>query len=96
MQMPKGNTSISNPRIYHLRKPSKTNIQEKPPTLLKKLELLHSGHTQYRCGKSPIKVLSTTKQTTTNKDKEIEDQILRNQIKLLKQNRRQNDTQENP
>ena len=39
-------------KIHHLRKPNKTIIQEVSPTLLKKLELLHPAHTQYRRGKS--------------------------------------------
>ena len=43
----KGNTNINNPKIHHLRRPSKTNIQEEPQTVLKKLELLHPAHTQY-------------------------------------------------
>ena len=75
-----------------MRKTSKTNIQEEPPTLLKKLELLHPAHAQHRRGKSPTRVSSTTKQTTTDRDKEIED--LRNQIKLLQQNQKERDTQE--
>ena len=54
--------------------------------------ILHPAHTQYHCGKSPTRVPATKKQTTTNKYKEIED--LRNQIKLLKQNQRQRNTQE--
>ena len=65
------------------KKTGKTNIHEKPLTLLKKLELLHPAHTQH-CfrGKSPTSLPSTTKQTSTDRDKEIED--LRNQTKLLK------------
>ena len=77
-----------------MRKTSKTNIQEEPPTLLKKLELLHPAHAQHRRGKSPTSVSSTTKQTSTDRDKEIED--LRNQIKLLKQNQKESDKQEQP
>ena len=42
----------------------------------------------------PKRVPSTTKQTSTDRDKEIED--LRNQIKLLKQNQKERDTQEQP
>lgn len=61
---------------------------------MKTLELLHSAHTQYRRGKSQTRAPSTTKQTTTNRDKEVED--LGNQIKLLEQNQRQHDTQEQP
>ena len=38
----KGGTNIINPKVQHLRKTNKTNIQGKPPTLLKKLELPHS------------------------------------------------------
>ena len=60
---------------------------------MKKLQLLHPAHTQHRRGKSPTRVPSTTKQTRTDRDKEIED--LRNQIKLLKQNQKKRDTQEN-
>ena len=59
---------------------------------MKKLELLHPAHTQHRRGKSPTRVPSTTRQTRTDRDKEIED--LRNQIKLLKQNQKKRDTQE--
>ena len=77
-----------------MRKTSKTNIQEEPPTLLKKLELLHAAHAQHRRGKSPTRVPLTAKQTSTDRDKEIED--LRNQIKLLKQNQKESDTQEQP
>ena len=40
-----GNTNIINPKVQHLRKTSETNIQEEPPTLLQKLELLHPIHT---------------------------------------------------
>ena len=67
-------------------------IQEAPPTLLKKLELLHPAHTQHHQGKSPTRVPSSSEQTIANTGKEIED--LRNQIKLLKQNQRQHDMQE--
>ena len=77
-----------------MRKTSKTNIQEEPPTLLKKLELLHPAHAQHRHRKSPTRVPSTANQTSTDKDREIED--LRNQIKLLKQNQKERDTQEQP
>ena len=77
-----------------MRKTIKTNILEEPPILLEKLELLHPVHTQNRRGKSPTRVPSTTKQTSTDRDKEIED--LRNQIKLLKQNQKEHDTQEQP
>ena len=61
---------------------------------MKKLELLHPAHTQHHRGKSPTRVPSTAKQTSTDRDKEIED--LRNQIKLLKQNQKEHDTQEQP
>ena len=44
--------------------------------------------------KSPTRVPSTTKQTSNDRDKEIED--LRNHIKLLKQNQKEHDTQEQP
>ena len=90
----KGNTNIIDPEVQHLKKRSKTNILEEPPTLLKKLELLHPAHTQHRRGKSPTRVPSTTKQTSTDRHKEIED--LRNQIKLLKQNQKEHNTQEQP
>ena len=78
----KTDTNIIDPKVQHLRKTRKTNIQEEPATLLKKLELLHPAHAQHCHGKSPTIVPSTTKQTSTDRDKEIED--LRNQIKLLK------------
>ena len=90
----KGNTNIIDPKVHNLKKTSKTNILEEPPTLLKKLELLHLAHTQHRRRKSPRGVSSTTKQTSTDRDKEIED--LRNQTKLLKQNQKEHDTQEQP
>ena len=61
---------------------------------MKKLELLHPAHAQHRRGKSPRRVPATTKQTSTDRDTEIED--LRNQIKLLKQNQKESDTQEQP
>ena len=48
-----------------------------------------TAHTQYCHGKSPTRVPSTTQQTSTNKNGEIKD--LKNQIKLLKQNKRQHD-----
>ena len=62
---------------------------------MKKLELLHPAHTQH-CfrGKSPTSLPSTTKQTSTDRDKEIED--LRNQTKLLKYNQKQHNTQDQP
>ena len=75
-----------------MRKTSKTNIQEEPPTLLKKLELLHPAHAQHHRGKLPTRAPSTTKQTSTDRGKEIED--LRNQIIFLKQNQKERDTQE--
>ena len=78
-----GSTDTIDPKFQHLRKIGKTNIQEEPKTLLKNLELLHSAHTKHRRGKSPVRDLSTAKQTSTNRVKEIQD--LRNQIKLLKQ-----------
>ena len=90
----KQNTNIIDPKVQHLRKTSIRNIQEEPPTLLKKLELLHPAHTQHRFGEPTTRVLSTTKQTSTDSDKEIE--YLRNQIKLLKQNQKEHDTQEQP
>ena len=58
------------------------------------MKLLHPAHTQHRRGKSLTKVSSTTKQTSTDRDKETED--LGNQIKLLKQNQKERDTQEQP
>ena len=39
----KGGTNNIDPKVQNLRKTSKTNIQE-PPTVLKKLELLHPAH----------------------------------------------------
>ena len=77
-----------------MRKTSKTNIQEEPRILLKRLELLCPAHTQHRRGKSPTRVPSTTKQTENHRDKQIEN--LRNQIILLKQNQKEHDTQEQP
>ena len=67
------------------------NNQEKPPNLLKKLELLNPPHTQHCNGKSPTRVPFSTTQLPTNRDKGFEE--LRNQIKLFKQNQRQHDTQ---
>ena len=90
----KGGTIIISLKVQHLRKTSKGNIEEEPPTLLEKLELLHPTHEQYRHWKSPTRVLSTTKQTSTDRDKEIED--LRNRIKLLKQTQKERDAQEQP
>ena len=90
----KGNTNIIDPKVQHLRKTSKTNIQEEPRTLLKKLELLHPAHTQHRHGKSPTRDPSTTKQTSTDRDNDIEG--LWNQIKLLKQSQKEHYTQEQP
>ena len=90
----KGGTIIISLKVQHLRKTSKGNIEEEPPTLLEKLELLHPTLEQYRHQKSPTRVLSTTKQTSTDRDKEIED--LRNRIKLLKQTQKECDTQEQP
>ena len=55
------------------------------------MELLHPAHTQHRPEKSPTRVPSTTKQTSTDRDRKIED--LRNQSKLLKQNQKERDTQ---
>ena len=56
--------------------------------------LPHPAHAQHRRGKSPTRVPSTKKQTSTDRDKEIEG--LRNQIKLFKQNQKEGDTQEQP
>ena len=61
---------------------------------MKTQELLHTAHTKHLGGKSPIRVPTTTKQTSIDRDKEIED--LRKQIKLLKQNQEEHDTQEQP
>ena len=41
----KENIGIIDLKVQHLRKTSKTNIQEEPPTLLKKLQLLHPAYT---------------------------------------------------
>ena len=90
----KGNTNIIDRKVQHLRKTSKKNILEEPATLLKKLELPHPAHTQHRHGKSPTRIPSTTKQASTDRDKEIEG--LRNQIKSLKQNQKELDTQKQP
>ena len=77
-----------------MRKTSKTNIHEEPPFLLKKLRLLHPAHTQHRQGKLPIRVPYTTKQTSADRHKQIDD--LRNQTKLLKKSQKTHDTQEQP
>ena len=61
---------------------------------MKNLELLHSVHTKHCRGKSLTRVPSTTKQTSADRDKEIED--LRNQIKLMKQNPKKHDTPKQP
>ena len=90
----KGSTNIIDAKVQHLRKTNKTNIQEKPPTLLKTLELLHLALTQHRRQNSPTRVPSNTKETSSDRDKEIED--LRNQIKLFKQNQKERNTQEQP
>ena len=58
------------------------------------MELIHPVHAQHRREKSAIRVPSTTKEPSTDRDKKIED--LRNQIKLLKQNQKEHDTQEQP
>ena len=57
----KGNTNIIDPKDQHLRKTSKANIQEEPPSLLKKLKLLHPAQTQHHRWKSPTRVPSNTK-----------------------------------
>ena len=56
--------------------------------LIQKLELPHYHR------KSPTRVPSNTQQTSANRDEEIKD--LNNQIKLLQQNQKQHDTQEQP
>ena len=75
-----------------LIKPSKINIKDEPPTLLRKLELLHPSHTQYLRRKLAARVPSNTKQTSSNRDKEIEN--IKNHMNLLKQNLMQHDMQE--
>ena len=90
----KGSTNSVDKKVQHLRKTSKTNIHEEPPFLLKKVGLLHPAHTQHRRGKLPIRVPSTTKQTSADRYKQIED--LRNQTKLLKKSPKKYDTQEQP
>ena len=94
LQEDSGNTKslIQKFNIWEKQATSKTKIQEEPPTLLKKLQLLHPAHTKHRREKSPTRIPTTTKQTSTDRNKEIED--LRNQIKLLKQNQKEHDTQE--
>ena len=90
-------TNIIDPKIQHLRKAGETNIQEEPPTLLKKVELFHpASYNSYTIPQQEItnKSPSTSKQISTDRDQEIED--LRNQIKLLKQNQKEHDTQEQP
>ena len=64
----KGESNIIDPKVQHLRKTSKTNIQEEPPTLMKTLEILHPAYAQHRRGKSPTRVPSTTKQASTDRD----------------------------
>ena len=76
MQMPLRETPTSSIQNF--------NIEEEPPTLLKKLELLYPAYAQHHREKSSTRVHSITKQTSTDWRKEIEDQ--RNQLKLLKQN----------
>ena len=49
----RGNTKNIDPKVRHLRKPSKTNIQEEPPNLLRNLELLHLAHTKIGITTSP-------------------------------------------
>ena len=68
----KGNTGIINEKFHHLRKPSKRNIQEQPPTFWKKLEFLHPAHKQHHYGKSSTRVALSTKQTSTNRVKKNE------------------------
>ena len=67
----KENTNIIDPKVQYLKNTSKTNIQEEPPTLLRKLELLHPAHSQHLRGKSPTRFLSTTKQASNDRDKEL-------------------------
>ena len=67
------NTGIINEKVHHLRKPSKRNIQEQPPTFLKKLEFLHPAHKQYHYRKSPTRVALSTRQTSTNRVKKMKD-----------------------
>ena len=50
----KGSTNIIDTKVLHLRKTSKTSIQEQPPTFLKKLELLHPSHAWEIANKSPV------------------------------------------
>ena len=57
----KGNTNIIDPKVQHLRNTSKTHTQEVPPTLLKKLKLLHKAHAQHRRGKLSTRVPYTKK-----------------------------------
>ena len=68
-------------------KSSEINVEKEPPNLLKNLKLLHPAYTHYH-------ITTLPHYPQTNKGKEIED--LRNQIKLLKQNQRQHDTQKKP
>ena len=65
-------------KLKYLRKKSKKNIEEEPLTLLKNLDLLPLSHTQNCHGKSPTRVPSNIKQTSTDRDKDIKG--LRNQI----------------
>ena len=67
----KGGTNIIDPKVQHLRKTSKTNIQEEQPNFLKKLELLHPAHPQQGRRKPPTRFSSTTKQTLIEREKKL-------------------------
>ena len=82
MQMPLRPTSSTQKFIIWNTKQHK--YPRRTTNSCNRLELLNAADTQYCRGKSLIQVLSNTKQTSTNREKEIEHP--RNQIKLLKQN----------
>ena len=93
MQMPLREAPTSSIQKFNIWEKQTKQISKKNHQLSWKSWNYHI-HTQHRRGKSPTRVPSTTKQTSTDRDKEIED--LRNQIKLLKQNQKERDTQEQP
>ena len=65
----------------------KTKQNKHPRRTTNSLELLHLAHKQHFSRQSPTRVRSNRKQTSTNRDEEIED--IKNHINLLKQNQRQ-------
>ena len=93
--MPLRGTPISSIQKSNIREKQAKQTSKKNHQLLQKAGITtSSSHTQHHRWKSPTRVPSTTKQTSTDRDKEIED--LRNQIKFLKQNQKEHDTQKQP